>query len=107
MVEWEDPRISFQKKDIEPGDYVIVAFARKNGVMHYAGIIWAAKDEEEDHDIHFLCKSSRYKVSYAFVNPIHDEINYVAADYSILGVLSTSSTVNNTAVRNHKVWCSF
>ena len=84
--EREDPRIPFQEKDSEPGDYVKVAFARKNSVVHHVGIIRAAKDEDEDYEINFLCKSSRYKMSYAFVEPIREVINSVAAD-SILGVL--------------------
>ena len=56
-----------------PSDYVIVVFACKNSLLHYVGI-------------HFLCRSSRHNRSYAFVEPIHGEINYVVAD-SKLGVL--------------------
>ena len=75
--EREDPRIPFQEKDPEPGDYVIVAFARKNSVVPHVGIIRAAKDEDGNYEIHFLCKSLRYKMSYAFVEHIHEEVQNI------------------------------
>ena len=83
--EWEDPNVPLQK-DPEPGDFVLVKFARKNGIVDYVGIIKADKDEDGDCEVQFLRRSARHKMSYAFVEPIQKEINSVEAE-SILGVL--------------------
>ena len=84
--ELEDPSVPLQEKDPEPGDFVLVVFARKNSIVHYIVIIKADKDEDGDYEVQFLRRSTRHKMSYAFVEPIQKEINFVDAE-SILGVL--------------------
>lgn len=68
--ETEDLELNpLQPKDPEPGDYVVVEYARKRSKVHYIGIIVQCKDDEGDYEIKFLKKSTKHTKSLAFVEP--------------------------------------
>ena len=55
----------------------------------HSGLCWdykTDKDEDGDYELQFLHRSTRQKMSYALVEPIQKEINFVEAVH-ILGVL--------------------
>ena len=52
--------VSLSEKNPEPGDYVIVVFARKHSVMHQFCITRAETDGEGDCQVQFSAQVIRY-----------------------------------------------
>ncbi|XP_064606151.1 uncharacterized protein LOC135471033 [Liolophura sinensis] len=82
----DDSDIVFQEKDPDPGDYVLVKYARKSRVVHYIGVIKQPKDRDGDYEVQFLRRSTRHTTAFAFVEPLVEDISSVESD-SVLGVL--------------------
>ena len=79
--------VSFQPKNPEVGDYVLVQFDTRRSPIHYVGLV--QRQNGTEFAVKFFRRSQRHAPDYAFVEPMSTDIGDVDLS-SLKGVLPSA-----------------